>query len=226
MAEGLRWDVVLFDLDGTIIDPFDGIADGVRKAFAEVGEPAPADERIRGWIGPPIGETLAAELGHLGPDAVATALATFRQSYDNGGAQSATLHSGMRDLIVSLHDAGAYVAVTTMKPRRVTEVILELHDLRASLDGVFAPTANQASSDKSALVAEALIDARAAGVRETGGVVVGDRAEDLRAARLNALAGIGVAWGFGAAAELLQERPFEVATSPLELATILGVGKV
>ncbi|CAB4343523.1 unannotated protein [freshwater metagenome] len=226
MAEGLRWDVVLFDLDGTIIDPFDGIADGVRKAFAEVGEPAPADERIRGWIGPPIGETLAAELGHLGPDAVATALATFRQSYDNGGAQSATLHSGMRDLIVSLHDAGAYVAVTTMKPRRVTEVILEQHDLRASLDGVFAPTANQASSDKSALVAEALIDARAAGVRETGGVVVGDRAEDLRAARLNALAGIGVAWGFGAAAELLQERPFEVATSPLELATILGVGKV
>ena len=220
MAEGLRWDVVLFDLDGTIIDPFDGIADGVRKAFAEVGEPAPADERIRGWIGPPIGETLAAELGHLGPDAVATALATF------GGAQSATLHSGMRDLIVSLHDAGAYVAVTTMKPRRVTEVILEQHDLRASLDGVFAPTANQASSDKSALVAEALIDARAAGVRETGGVVVGDRAEDLRAARLNALAGIGVAWGFGAAAELLQERPFEVATSPLELATILGVGKV
>lgn len=226
MVEGLRWDVVLFDLDGTIIDPFDGIAEGVRKAFAEVGEPVPADERIRDWIGPPIGETLEAELGHLGTDAVTTALATFRESYDNGGAQSATLHSGMRELVVLLHDAGAYVAVTTMKPRRITEVILEQHDLRASLDGVFAPTADQASSNKSALVAEALIDARAAGVRETGGVVVGDRAEDMRAARLNDLAGVGVAWGFGEPAELLQERPLEVATSPLELATILGVGKV
>ena len=226
MGEGLRWNVVLFDLDGTIIDPFDGIADGVRKAFAEAGEPAPADERIRGWIGPPIGETLAAELGHLGPDAVATALATFRQSYDNGGAQSATLHSGMREVILSLHDAGAYVAVTTMKPRLITEVILEQHDLRASLDGVFAPTAGQASSNKSALVAEALIDASAAGAGEKSGVVVGDRADDMRAARLNALAGVGVAWGFGAAAELQLERPLEVATSPLELATILGVGKV
>ena len=226
MVEGLRWDVVLFDLDGTIIDPFDGIADGVRKAFAEVGEPAPADERIRGWIGPPIGETLEAELGHLGTDAVTTALATFRGSYDNGGAQSATLHSGMREVILSLHDAGAYVAVTTMKPRLITEVILEQHDLRASLDGVFAPTADQASSTKSSLVAEALIDARDAGAGEKSGVVVGDRADDIRAARLNGLAGVGVAWGFGAAAELLQERPLEVATSPLELATILGVGRV
>jgi len=226
MGEDLRWDVVLFDLDGTIIDPFDGIAGGVRKAFADVGERAPADERIRSWIGPPIGETLEAELGHLGTDAVTTALATFRESYDNGGAQSAMLHSGMREVILSLHDAGAYVAVTTMKPRLITEAILEQHDLRASLDGVFAPTADQASSNKSALVAEALIDARAAGAREKSGVVVGDRAEDMWAARLNDLAGVGVAWGFGAAAELLQERPLEVATSPFELATILGVGNV
>ena len=154
------------------------------------------------------------------------ALAAFRESYDNGGAQSAMLHSGMRDLIIALHDAGAYVAVTTMKPRLITEVILEQHDLPASLDGVFAPTADQASPNKSALVAEALIAARAAWAGEKSGVVVGDRADDMRAARLNCLDGVGVAWGFGAAAELLQERPLEVATSPLALATILGVGKV
>ena len=226
MVEGLRWDVVLFDLDGTIIDPFDGIAGGVRKAFAEVGEPAPADERIRSWIGPPIGETLEAELGHLGTDAVTTALATFRESYDSGGAQSATLHSGMRDLIIALRNAGAYVAVVTMKPRHATEVILAQHDLRAELDGLFAPVADQASSSKSELVAEALVDARASRATERGGVVVGDRAEDMRAARVNDLAGIGVAWGFGAADELLHESPLKIATSPLELATVLQVGKV
>ena len=226
MGEDLRWDVVLFDLDGTIIDPFDGIADGVRKAFAEVGEPAPADERIRGWIGPPIGEAFAAELGHLGPDAVATALATFRQSYDNGGAQSATLHSGMRDLVITLRSAGAYVAVVTMKPRHVTEVILAQHGLLVELNGVFAPVADQASSSKSELVAEALVDARASWATDRGGVVVGDRAEDMRAARVNDVAGIGVAWGFGSVDELLHESPLKIATSPLELATVLQLGKV
>ena len=226
MVEGLRWDVVLFDLDGTIIDPFDGIADGVRKAFAEVGQPEPADERIRGWIGPSIGDTLEAELGHLGTDAVAIALAAFRESYDNGGAQSATLHSGMRDLIIALHDAGAYVAVATMKPRHVTDVSLTQHGLHAALDAVFAPGHDQQSSSKTELVAEALVDARASRATERGGVVVGDRAEDMRAARLNDLAAIGVAWGFGTADELLQERPLEITTSPLELAAVLQVGKV
>jgi phosphoglycolate phosphatase len=202
MGEGLRWDVVLFDLDGTIIDPFDGIADGVRKAFAEVGEPAPADESIRSWIGPPIGETLAAELGHLGPDAVATALATFRQSYDNGGAQSATLHSGMRDLIIGLQGAGTYVAVVTMKPRHVTDQVLEQHDLRRALDGVFAPLADQRAPSKAKLVGDSLVEASQTRGSLLNGVVIGDRAEDITAAHEHMLQGIGVLWGYGSEDEL------------------------
>jgi phosphoglycolate phosphatase len=226
MVEEFRWDVVLFDLDGTIIDPFDGIAEGLRKAFTEVGEPAPADESIRSWIGPPMGETLEAELGHRGTDTVAAALATFRNSYDNGGAQSATLHSGMSDLIIELQEAGTYVAIVTMKPRHVTDQLLEQHDLRRSLDGVFAPLSGQRVPSKADLVADALVDARALRATERGGVVVGDRAEDMRAARVNDLAGIGVAWGFGAADELLQESPVQIVTSPLELATVLREGEV
>jgi phosphoglycolate phosphatase len=202
MVEGLPWDVVLFDLDGTIVDPFDGIADGVRKAFAEVGEPAPADESIRSWIGPPIGETLAAELGHLGPDAVATALATFRQSYDNGGAQSATLHSGMRDLIIGLQGAGTYVAVVTMKPRHVTDQVLEQHDLRRALDGVFAPLADQRAPSKAKLVGDSLVEASQTRGSLLNGVVIGDRAEDITAAHEHMLQGIGVLWGYGSEDEL------------------------
>jgi phosphoglycolate phosphatase len=202
MTEGLRWDVVLFDLDGTIIDPFDGIADGIRKAFAEVGECAPADERIRGWIGPPIGETLETELGHLGNDAVAAALAAFRESYDNGGAQRATLHSGMRDLIIELHESGTYVAVVTMKPRHVTDQVLEQHDLRRALDGVFAPLADQRTPRKAELVGDSLGEASQTRGSLLNGVVIGDRAEDITAAHEHMLQGIGVLWGYGSEDEL------------------------
>jgi phosphoglycolate phosphatase len=217
MVEGLPWDVVLFDLDGTIIDPFDGIADGVRKAFAEVGEPAPADESIRSWIGPPIGETLAAELGHLGPDAVATALATFRQSYDTGGAQSATLHSGMRDLLFGLQEAGSYVAVVTMKPRHVTDQVLEQHDLRRALDGVFAPLAGQRAPSKAELVGYSLAEASQTRGSLLNGAVVGDRAEDVTAAHEHMLQGFGVMWGYGSADELAAAGANRVFLNAAEL---------
>ncbi len=226
MADRRRWDVVLFDLDGTLIDPFEGIADGVRKAFAAVDQPAPEDATIRGWIGPPIGDTLEAQLGHLGAGAVATALAAFRAAYDNGGAQSAALHAGMRDLIIALDDDGAFLAVVTMKPRHVTDVILDQLGLRSHLDGVFAPPTDHATGNKADLIAEALAVAGARGLSADGGVVVGDRADDMRAARENGLAAVGVAWGFGSAAEMLRERPLQVATSPPQLAALLLEGKV
>jgi len=226
MAEQLRWPVVLFDLDGTIIEPFAGIAAAVRAAFESVGEAVPSDSVIRSWIGPPIGDTLEAALGERGSSTVDTALAAFRHSYDTTGARSATLHQGMRELIGQLQTDGAYVAVVTMKPSHVTQVILEQHQLSALLSGVFAPLADKEVPSKAHLVGQALASARGRDQARRGGVVIGDRVDDIDAAFAHGIDAVGVTWGFGASADLVAAGASEVAATPAELARICGLAKV
>ena len=72
--------VVLLDLDGTLIDSAPGILAGIHEAFRAVDVVPPADAVMRAWIGPPVRETLARELGVHGDAAVERANAAFRES--------------------------------------------------------------------------------------------------------------------------------------------------
>ena len=217
-AGGLRWPVVLFDLDGTVIDSFDGIAESVRAAFELIEEPLPPDEKVRSWIGPPLAETFSAELAHRGSETIEEALAEFRRVYLGGAALTATVHEGMDLLVGALREAGAWVALVTMKGRPASIEVSAHLGFGRHLHEVFGPIPGEPVRTKETMIDEAL---SVAGT--TDAVMVGDRVEDITAARAAGVDSIGVDWGFGDPAELRDAGALEVVSSVRRLSELMGV---
>ena len=221
VASEALWPVVLFDLDGTVIDSFDGIADSVRAAYGLIEEPLPSDEEVRSWIGPPLAETFFAKLSHRGSGTIEEALAEFRRVYLGGAALTATLYEGMDSIISELRKAGVWVGLVTLKGRPISIEISAHLGFGEHLHEVFGPIPGEPAPSMEAMVREALVMAG-----ESSGVMVGDRANDIRAARGCGIDAVGVAWGFGSRDSLEEAGASIVADSPTDLAQVLGVERL
>ena len=218
MASELRWPVVLFDLDGTVIDSFEGISESVRAAFELIEEPVPSDEKVRTWIGPPLSLTFSEELAHRGSETIEQALAEFRRVYLGGAALTATVHEGMDSIIGALREAGAWVALVTLKGRPASIEISAHLGFGEHLHEVYGPVPGEPVPAKETMISEAL---RVAG--KFSGVMIGDRAEDITAALACGIDGVGVSWGYGDKQSLSDAGALEVVDSASRLARVLGL---
>src|SRR3712207_1403427 len=89
--QGLARRLVLFDLDGTLVDSTPGIGAWVRAGAAELGLPEPTPEQRRGMVGPPLQDGFALVLG-VPPDDVPRAVAAYRAHYSAGALLDATVY--------------------------------------------------------------------------------------------------------------------------------------
>lgn len=218
MASELPWPVVLFDLDGTVIDSFQGISESVRAAFELIEEPVPPEEKVRSWIGPPLAQTFSNELAHRGSETIEEALAEFRRVYLGGAALTATVHEGMDSIIGALREAGAWVALVTLKGRPASIEISAHLGFGEQLHEVYGPIPGEPVPAKETMIAEAL---RVAG--KASAVMVGDRSEDVAAAIACGIDGVGVSWGYGDEQSLSNAGALEVVHSVSRLARVLGL---
>lgn len=192
--------VLYFDLDGTLIDPTEGVGAGVRAAFAALGEPPPSAAQLRACIGPPLRESLGNLLGPARAGRVEEAVRVFREVYGATGLLECTLYPGVADALAEAGAAGLRSYVVTSKPRPFAERIVAALGLGAHLAGVYGAELDGRFDDKAVLLAHVL---DAEGLTTTPGVMVGDRSHDVRAARAVGVRSLGVTWGFGTADELL-----------------------
>jgi phosphoglycolate phosphatase len=197
-----RGSVLLFDLDGTLVDSLPGIAAGVN---AVLGTSYSRDE-IRPYVGPPLHDWLGPLSGR---DDVDELVAEYRRVYTKLMVEGTTVFDGIPELLAALRDDGARLAVATSKARPVAVDLLDglaLAHFFAAVAGPIPP----AHDDKAATIAEAL---SALGSPPAGDVtMVGDRHHDIEGARANGVRAVGVTWGFGtreelAGADALIDRP-------------------
>ncbi len=206
--------VLYFDLDGTLIDPTEGIAAGVRHAFAALGEPPPTDAQTRACIGPPLRESFAHLLGPARAARVEEAVALFRARYGADGLLRCAVYPGVRDALAAAAAAGYRAYVVTAKPQPFAERIAAALGLDAHLAGVYGAHADGRFDDKAVL----LRHVRASeGLGDVPGVMVGDRRHDVLAARAVGVPSVGVTWGFGTPAELLEAGADALCASAAEL---------
>ncbi|MBO0610680.1 HAD hydrolase-like protein [Myceligenerans salitolerans] len=215
---------VLLDLDGTLTDSAPGIMACLRTAFTETGIPVPDDARLRRFVGPPLGLSLA-RLG-LTHDQAEAVVTVYRRELEAGGMYDNAVFDGVPGLLAALRAAGTTLVVATAKPQPLARPIVEhfgLHRyLSAGLDSVFGPAMEGAGehTGKEKVVARALA---ASGGDQAGAaaVMVGDREHDVHAAAANGIPAIGVAWGYGEPGELEEAGVAAVAGTPEELRGLL-----
>lgn len=206
---------VIFDLDGTLVDPAGGITDGIAAALTELGLPVPDKSRMDAMIGPKLSHSLT-EIAGVPAAQLDDAIRIYRAHYASTGIAQSRLYPGIRGLLEDFVAAGRPIAVATQKPEGLARIVLAHHGIAGLFHSIRGSAADEAASPgagsapegsvpegKAGIVAAALSDLAAADPAAAGrAVMVGDRAQDVAGAAANGLDCIGVGWGFAPDGEL------------------------
>jgi len=209
--------LILFDLDGTLINSEIGIFAGVRHSLATVGADVPDDTVLRSWIGPPLRVSFG-ELLNGDSERVEQAVAAYSQRFHDVGWSEHTVYPGIADLISALAGAGHKLAVVTSKVRPHAEPIIAHLPFGDAFDALYAPDPSTSKSEKAEMIAAAIADF---GHIVDDVIMIGDRHFDIDGAVANGVRGIGVLWGFGDRAELEKAGAWKVVETPAEIATLV-----
>lgn len=205
--------LVLFDLDGTLVDPEGAITGGIAEALRTAGLPVPHEEAMRRMVGPALVRSLV-DIAMVPEDRIDEVIAVYRAGYRAYGMANSTPYPGIVETVRSLADHGHIVAVATQKPVRLARELLEVQGMTplfASIHG--APDDEQAAAQldgKRTIIAAALA---AHGGSYDRALMIGDRLHDIEGAAANGLDCIAVEWGFGSEQEFAAAQPTAVVSS-------------
>jgi len=202
---------VLFDLDGTLTDNYPGIARSIAHALNGMGIPVPAAEVLRGCVGPPLRESFAWLLDTREPAVIEQAIALYRERYTDVGWRENEVYDGVEEALARVAQSMP-VYVCTSKPEVFAKRIVTLFGLLPFVRRVYGSDLAGSLDDKARLFAHA---AQAEGFDPEIAILVGDRAQDVRAARLNGARAVGVLWGYGSREELADAHA--IVAAPCEL---------
>ncbi|WP_282607337.1 HAD family hydrolase [Pelagibius sp. Alg239-R121] len=218
--------VILFDLDGTLTDPFEGITRSVRFALEELGRSAPPAGELAWCIGPPLlqsFERLLAEQGYKTNErrtdvAIETeakeALRLYRERFADIGMLENQVYDGIPGVLEELTDAGYRLFLATSKPRVFAKPILEHFDLARWFQGIYGSELDGTRSNKGDLLEFILLSE---GILPEQATMVGDRKHDVEGARRVGLKVLAVSYGYAEPGELKAAKPDAVVESPVDL---------
>ncbi|MGA9333213.1 MAG: HAD hydrolase-like protein [Rudaea sp.] len=209
--------LVLFDMDGTLIDSAAGIFASLDHAFAQIGALLPSREQLRSWIGPPFHQTFPSVLGN-DLARIELAIEKYREHYTQTGWSGHSVYPGIAHCIAVLVERGCSLGVVTTKPLAQARQIIDHLPFGAHFTRVYGPDVKTAHCAKTAMIAQALTDF---GVAAEHTAMVGDRRFDIEGAVANRVRGIGAGWGFGSVEELRNAGAHAIAQAPDELLPLL-----
>lgn len=209
---------LLFDLDGTLTDPFDGITRSMRHAMARLGRPVPEEADLRWCIGPPLAENFRTLLG---PDEalILQGIAFYRERYGEIGAFENAVYDGIPALLEALRERGYALHVCTSKLEPHAQAIVEHFGLAPHFGVVHGSKPDLSHANKAELIAFIL---EQHGLSAGEVVMIGDRRHDVDGARANGVAAVSVGWGYGSAEEIAAAAPARVVQRPEELLALFG----
>ncbi|WP_413543471.1 HAD hydrolase-like protein [Citricoccus nitrophenolicus] len=209
--------MILFDLDGTLVDPAGSITGGIAASLQLHGLPVPAPEQLHTLVGPPLREGLRS-LGGVTEDNLPAIIRDYRDGYRRHGMAASSVYPGVRQALDELR-AEHRLVVATSKPQSLARQLLRTQDLERYFTAVCG-----SDDDETAPVPEhgtkvqAMAEALAAVGHPGRAVMVGDRHFDLDGAAHHRIPGIGVLWGFGSRAELTRAGATSLCEDPAGLA--------
>lgn len=211
--------LMMFDLDGTLIDSVPDLAAAVDRLLLELGREPAGVERVRDWVGNGarvlVRRALAGGFEHGSVDEAEAeaALARFLDIYADCHGLT-VLYPGVHELLEALSTQAVELAVVTNKPERFVAPLLE----QVGLGGYFrwiigGDTLPQQKPDPAAL----LQVMRLAGVTAAQALFVGDSRNDVLAARAAGVPCVAVSYGYNHGRSIAEEAPSLVVDSLAEL---------
>ena len=195
-----KYDIILFDLDGTLTDPERGLVSGFVYALTKMGISKERHGDLRRFIGPPLYEEWQSEFGFSAEES-AHAIDVFREYYDIYGWWDNELYVGIPEMLKSLKENGKIIALATSKPEITARRVLDLFGLTQYFDFI-AGAVSGTDRHRKAQVIDYCLKSLNVGADTSHVILVGDRKYDSEGAAECGIDSLGVLWGHGTVSEL------------------------
>lgn len=210
---------MLFDLDGTVTEPFEGISKSILYAVQSMGISIKDINDLRCFIGPPLFQQFKEFFGFDDKQAE-YAVSKYRERYGTIGWSECHIFNGIEKLLIYLKKQGFVLAVATSKPEKYAVKIIDKFNLSHYFDFIggaeLAHTGRNEKSDIIAYVGEKL------NIKDkSAAIMVGDRFHDIEGARANGIKTIAVLWGYGDRKEFEEHNAEYIAENTEKAAEIV-----
>lgn len=209
---------LLFDLDGTLTEPEEGITKCIQYALSKIGIHEPDRKKLCRFIGPPLIPAFCECYG-IDEEKSRQALLYYRERFLDKGMYENQVYPGIKELLQDLKKQGKTIFLATSKPEPQAVAILKHFGLFSYFDGIAGSDIHETIVEKPDVIAYALQQIPAASKEEI--CMIGDRKYDVFGAKANGIACIGVLYGHGSREELEQEGAEVFAESVSELRALL-----
>lgn len=216
----LKYQTVLLDLDGTLVDSAPGIVSTIAYTLRAMGREVPSTQELRHWVGPPLPQSFERE-AQMSPEEAAEAIHLYRERYLEVGVYDAQVFDGIPSLISELKDAGAHLAIATSKPLTPATIMLEHFTLAHQMDAIAGAADDETRGAKKHVIEDALAALSNRGLNTDSIIMVGDRIQDVEGAAHHGIETILVRWGYGGPTEW--EQASHVVDTAHQLHQALGI---
>ena len=206
---------ILFDLDGTLTDSGEGIINCAILALEHFGLPVPDRQALRVFVGPPLRDMFV-KFG-VPADRTEEAISVYRSRYTTVGKFENFPYPGIHQMLTTLKEHGHRMFVATSKPEHMSVEILEKFELAQFFEKICGSTLDGSRDSKASVIAYLL--EQASDVENT--VMIGDTHYDVLGAKAHGIPTIGVSWGYGQVADMVQAGAAAIADSPEELIRLI-----
>ena len=193
------YDIVLFDLDGTLTDPGEGITNSVAYALNKFNIKVEDKKELYNFIGPPLIDSFMKYYGMDYEDGL-KAVEYYREYFSVTGIFENRMFDGVPELLEKIKKSGHTISLATSKPEQYAVRILEHFDLLKYFDFVGAATMDESRSKKADVITYTLEKLKVTDKSKV--VMIGDRHHDIDGAIKNGIDSIGVLIGYGDRTEL------------------------
>jgi len=210
---------LLFDLDGTLTDPAEGITNSFAYSLNKLDIIVPEKSELKKLIGPLLTDSFEFYFG-MQKETAKVAIEYFREYFRDKGIFENKVYDGVEKMLSEQKQRGKSIILATSKATIFAERILEHFDIANYFDFVSGSYLDGTRVAKNDVIEYAL---RSCGITDRSAVImIGDREHDIIGAKKTGIDSIGVLYGYGSLDELKNARSEYIAESIVELNELLS----
>jgi phosphoglycolate phosphatase len=202
-------DNILFDLDGTLTDPKEGILNSILFALERLGIHENSIDELDTFIGPPLRESFVKRY-NLTNELADKAMFYYREYFSVKGIYENKIYPGVKEMLESLSDHHYKLFVATSKPTVFAVEVLRYFKIDSYFNEIVGSNLDNSLTDKTEIISY-LVSAN--GLQVNDSIMIGDRKHDIIGAKNNSMKTIAVTYGYGSSEELLSHHPDFIANN-------------
>ena len=204
-----KYDYVIFDFDGTVVDTGEGILKSLQYSFREMGREVPELDDLKKFIGPPIYYSYTTYYG-VSEEEAGEYIKKYRERYKVKGIYECELYEGMTQLLDSLKAEGIEIGIASSKPMHLIYSVADYLKITDKFDAIVGVKIDDSNhSSKTQLVLDAMTEMGATDKSKV--LMVGDRLYDIDGAAGAGVDSCGAIWGYGNEEEFREHNATYIA---------------